>query len=105
MTWRGSSCTDAESKRGVGHLHVDGKIGRGRWENNDGVEVTGESAQRGLAEKGAVGQQCWDMSTGWTGAKTDYEPTEHGDGGDEVREERGSRWSSGKASGYAARRR
>jgi hypothetical protein len=88
----------------VVHLHVDGKIGRGRWETNDGVEDTGESAQRGLAEKGAVGQQCWDRSTGWTRAKTDYEPAEHVDGGEEARGGRGSRWSSSKASGYAARR-
>jgi hypothetical protein len=84
MTLRGNCCTDAECKRSVEHLHVDGRIGRGRWENNDGVEVTGESAQRGLAEKGAVGQQCWDRITGWTGAKTDYEPADYGDGGDEA---------------------
>jgi hypothetical protein len=89
----------------VVNLHVDGKIGRGRWENNDGVEVTGESAQRGLAEKGVVGQQCWNRSTGWIGAKSDYKPAEHGDGGEEAREGRGSGWSSSKASGYAARRR
>jgi hypothetical protein len=71
--------------------------------NNDRVEVTGENAQRGLAEKGAVGQQCQDRSTGWTEEKTDYKHTEHGNGGEEAREGRGSRWSSGKASGYTAR--